>query len=341
MSEPIRVRCVFPLAAVDQRMLEAVDPRLAIVFEGDDSYEWSAALEDPGCEVLLANHPPPDLSRFPRLRWIQMASAGLDAFIVTDPWAQGITLTNGSGIHSVHMAEYVLAAVLLWSQRLEARLANRVGRRWDRAFADEELRGRRLRGRTIAIVGYGSLGREVARVLHALGMRILAVKADPSVRVDRGWREPGTGDADGVLPERFAGADGLTDVLGEADVVVLTLPLTPRTRGIIDAAALAAMRPDALLVNVGRGALVDQDALIEVLERRRIGGAVLDVTTPEPLPGDSPLWSLPNSLVTPHLSAWGDEDALWHTTATLFAENLGRYARGEPLLNVTSRDAGY
>jgi len=341
MSEPIRVRCVFPLAAVDQRMLEAVDPRLAIVFEGDDSYEWSAALEDPGCEVLLANHPPPDLSRFPRLRWIQMASAGLDAFIVTDPWAQGITLTNGSGIHSVHMAEYVLAAVLLWSQRLEARLANRVGRRWDRAFADEELRGRRLRGRTVAIVGYGSLGREVARLLHALGMRILAVKADPSVRVDRGWREPGTGDADGVLPERFAGADGLTDVLGEADVVVLTLPSTPRTRGIIDAAALAAMRPDALLVNVGRGALVDQDALIEVLERRRIGGAVLDVTTPEPLPGDSPLWSLPNSLVTPHLSAWGDEDALWHTTATLFAENLGRYARGEPLLNVTSRDAGY
>ncbi len=341
MSEPIRVRCVFPFAEADQRMLAAVDARLAIVFEGEDSFDWSAALDDPGCEVLLANHPPPDLSRFPRLRWIQMASAGLDAFIVNDPWARGITLTNGSGIHAVHMAEYVLGAVLLWGQRLEARLANRVDRRWDRPFASQELRGRRLRGRTAAIVGYGSLGREAARVLHALGMRIVAVKADPSVSVDHGWREPGTGDPDGSLPERFAGADGLTAVLGEADVVVLTLPSTPRTRGMIDAAALAAMRPDALLVNVGRGALVDQEALIDALARRRIGGAVLDVTTPEPLPPDSPLWSLPNSLVTPHLSAWGDEDALWHTTAMLFAENLGRYVRGEPLLNVTSRDTRY
>lgn len=341
MSDRIRVRSVFPFSAADQGMLAAVDPRLEIVFEGEDSLEWSAALEDPDCEVLLANHPPSDLARFPRLRWIQMASAGLDAFIVNDPWAHGITLTNGSGIHAVHMAEYVLGAVLLWGQRLEARLANRVDRRWDRPFASQELRGRRLRGRTAAIVGYGSLGREVARVLHALGMRILAVKADPTVRADHGWREPGTGDPEGLLPERFAGAAELTSVLGAADVVVLTLPSTPRTRGMIDAAALAAMGPDALLVNVGRGALVDQEALIDALEQRRIGGAVLDVTTPEPLPPDSPLWSLPNCLVTPHLSAWGDEDTLWHTTALLFAENLGRYVRGEPLLNVTSHATGY
>lgn len=341
MTERIRARCVFPLSEADQGMLGALDPRLDIVFEGADSFEWSAALDDPELEVLFANHPPPDLTRFPRLRWIQMASAGLDAFIHNDPWGRGITLTNGSGIHAVHMAEYVLGAVMLWAQRLEARLANRVTRHWDREFASEHLRGRRLRGRTVAIVGYGSLGREVARVLDALGMRIFAIKADPSVLVDRGWREPGTGDPDGVIPEHIAGPDQLAAVVAEADVVVLTLPATPRTMGMVDRAALTAMRPHALLVNVGRGGLVDQDALIELLATRRIGGAVLDVTTPEPLPPDGPLWGLPDTLVTPHLSAWGDEDALWHTAALLFAENLGRYVRSEPLLNVTSAETRY
>jgi phosphoglycerate dehydrogenase-like enzyme len=318
-----------------------VDPRVEMVFEGEDTPEWSAALIDPDVEVLFGSHPPPDRSGVPRLRWFQTSNAGLDDVLPRDPWRSGITVTNGSGIHAVHMGEYVLGATLLWSERLDARLANRAGHRWDRRYASDELRSRRLRGRAAAIVGYGSLGREVARLLHALGMRILALKADPTVRVDHGWREPGTGDPEGLLPERFVGADGLSAVVAEADVVVLTLPATERTRGMVDASVLAAMRPDALLVNVGRGALVDQDALVEVLTARRIGGAVLDVTVPEPLPDDSPLWRLPNCLVTPHLSAWGQEWALWHTAALLFADNLGRYVRGETLLNAVSREAGY
>ncbi|MFN8521447.1 MAG: D-2-hydroxyacid dehydrogenase, partial [Chloroflexota bacterium] len=310
-------------------------------FEGQDTAGWSASLVDPEVEVLFASHPPPDVSGVPRLRWFQTFSAGLDDALAQDPWRDGLTVTNGSGIHAVHMGEYVLGAVLLWSERLEARLANRATRRWDRDFASRELRGRRLRGRTVTIVGYGSLGREAARMLHALGMRILAVKADPGRRADAGWREPGTGDPEGALPDRLVGTDGLLEVVGESDVVVLTLPATPRTLGLIDATVLGAMRPHALLVNVGRGALVDQGALVESLAARRRGGAVLDVTTPEPLPPDHPLWALPNCLVTPHLSGWGDQAALWHTTALLFAENLRRYAAGEPLLNVTSRAAGY
>jgi phosphoglycerate dehydrogenase-like enzyme len=270
-----------------------------------------------------------------------MASAGLDTIVARDPWRDGITVTNGSGIHAVHMGEYVLGATLLWSERLEARLANRSDRRWDRVYASEALPGRRLRGRRAVIVGYGSLGREVARLFHALGIRIVAVKADPTSRIDRGWREPGTGDPDGVLPERIVGPGDLREVVGESDVVVLTLPATPRTQGIVDGSVLAAMRPDALLVNVGRGVLVDQDALVEALADGRIGAAVLDVTEPEPLPDDSPLWSLPGCLVTPHISALGDVAALWHTTALLFAENLRRYVAGEPLYNLTSPTAGY
>jgi phosphoglycerate dehydrogenase-like enzyme len=264
----------------------------------------------------------------------------MDTILPQDPWGRGITVTNGSGVHAVHMGEYVLGAVILWGERLEARLAHRDGGRWDRAHATEVLRGRRLRGRTAVVVGYGSLGREVGRLLDALGIRIVAVKADPTTRIDTGWREPGTGDPDGVLPERFMGPADLRDAVAAADIVVLTLPATPRTTRIVDASVLNAMRPDALLVNVGRGALVDQDALIEALAAGRMA-AVLDVTDPEPLPDDSPLWRLAGALVPPHIPELADIAMLWHPHALLGAENLRRYVAGEPLFNVTSPAAGY
>ncbi|MET0773686.1 MAG: D-2-hydroxyacid dehydrogenase [Candidatus Limnocylindrales bacterium] len=341
MSDRIRVRCVYPFMDDDIRMLASVDPRIELVSEGEDTPEWCSTLDDPDLEVLLSNHLPADLDRVPALRWLHTASAGLDMVLAQDPWGHGITVTNGSGVHAVHMGEYVLGAVMLWSERLAERLAHQHAGRWDREIAVDTLPGRRLRGRTAVIVGYGSLGREVGRLLHALGVRIIAVKADPTTRADHGWREPGTGDPEGVLPERFAGPADLSAVVREADIVVLTLPATPRTTRIVDAAVLTAMRRDALLVNVGRGALVDQDALIEALAGRRIGAAVLDVTDPEPLPDDSPLWTLPGTLVTPHISALGEVTALWHTAALLCAENLRRYVAGEPLLNVTSPAAGY
>jgi len=261
--------------------------------------------------------------------------------VALDPWSLGLTVTNGSGLHAVSMGEYVLAAAMFASERIEARLAGHRTHTWPSHEGRQLLNGRRLRGRTAAIVGYGSVGREVARLLAACGMSILALKADPSQRVDGGWREPGTGDPDGSIPARIVGPDALGDIAAEADLVVLTLPSTPRTRGIVDAAVLGAMRPDAWLVNVGRGALVDEGALIRELQARSIGGAVLDVTAHEPLPADDPLWDAPNCLVTPHVSGTGDRDMLWHVTAGFMAENLLRYVRGEPVLNRTSGAAGY
>ncbi len=341
MSDRIRVRCVYGFTDEDLRMIAAVDPRIDLVAEGEDTPEWASGLDDPELEVLFSNQLPADIGRVPRLRWLHTASAGLDTVLAKDPWSHGITVTNGSGVHAVHMGEYVLGAVMLWSERLEARLAHRDAGRWDRESALTTLPGRRLRGRTAVVVGYGSLGREVGRLLHALGVRIIAVKADPTTRADRGWREPGTGDPEGALPERFVGPADLREVVAEADIVVLTLPATPRTTRIVDAGVLAAMRPESLLVNVGRGALIDQDALIEALAADRGLTAVLDVTDPEPLPEDSPLWRLPGALVTPHISALGEVAMLWHTHALLCAENLRRYVAGEPLLNVTSSAAGY
>jgi phosphoglycerate dehydrogenase-like enzyme len=320
-------------------MLQAVNPRLDLVFEGEDVPEWYDQLDDPEVQVLSGSYAPSDISRAPRLRWVASGGAGIESMVPSDPWAKGITVVNASGVHAVAMAEYILGAVLFASERIEARLARRSEVIWDEPRFD--LAGTRLRGRTAAIVGYGSIGREAGRLLHGFGVRILAVKANPASRIDGGWREPGTGDPDGVLPERWAGPDDLADVLPEADYVVLTAPGTQRTRGLLDATTLGAMPSGAWIVNVGRGSLIDETSLLEALRERRIGGAVLDVTEDEPLPADHPLRALPNCLVTPHVSGLGGIDAVWHNTAVLLAENLRRDLVGEPLLNVTSKAAGY
>lgn len=341
MPDAHRIRCVYPLADVDRVWLRDQYPGVDLVFGGEDTDAWSAALEDPDLDVLWSNHPPPSLDRVPRLRWLGMASAGLDGIARLDPWGLGLTVTNGSGLHVVPMGEYVLGAVLYASERLEARLDADRAHRWASADEQPRLLGRRLRGRTAAIVGYGSVGREAARLLAACGVRILALKADPSHRRDDGWTEPGTGDPEGVIPERIVGLDGLLDIVAVSDYVVLALPSTPRTREVIDGSVLGAMRLDAWLINVGRGALVDEIALVAALRQRRIGGAVLDVTSVEPLPSGHPLWDAPGCLITPHISGTGDAEALWHATAGLMAQNLRRYLAGEPLLNVTSGAAGY
>ncbi len=339
--ERLRVRCTVPFDAEDRAMLAAVDPRLDIVFGGPDTADVVAAIEDPMAEVLLSSWSPPDRSRMPGLRLLMTTNAGLDSLYALDPWSLGIVVTNGSGLHAVHIGEYVLWATLFAFGRTPARLAEQANHRWAMGDARLPFAGRRLRGRTAAIVGYGSIGRECARLLDAFGMRILALKADPTSQVDRGWREPGTGDPEGRIPERLVGPDGLADIATAADVVVLTAPLTPRTRHVVDARILGVMRPGAWLVNVGRGGLVDESALIDALANERIGGAVLDVVSEEPLPTASPLWSQPRAVMTPHVSAIGDFDMLLHQAARLFAEQLRRHLTGQPLLNVTSRVAGY
>jgi phosphoglycerate dehydrogenase-like enzyme len=339
MSERIRVRNVYPFSQADRAMLAAIDPRLELIHEGEDDPAWIDALKDDRVEVLSASYPPAEPGRTPRLRWLASAGAGVEYLAERDPWSKGIRVTNGSGLHAVSMGQYVLGAALLAAERLEERLANRAARLWDEVRFP--LAARRLRGRTAAILGYGSVGREAARLLHACGMRILALKADPGSLADPGWREPGTGDPDGRLPERVVGMEGTGDIVAEADLVVVCLPLTARTRGLLDAGVLARMGPDAWLVNVGRGALLDEAALVEALRSRRIGGAVLDVFVTEPLPPDHPFWSLPGCLVTPHVSGIGGLDEYWHAAALLLAENLRRDLAGAALLNVTSGTAGY
>ena len=205
--------------------------------------------------------------------------------------------------------------------------------RWEKFLPDELL------GKTLGILGYGSLGREIARLAKGFGMTVLATKRDARSAVDPGYVIPGTGDPEGILADRIYPPEATRSVVSECDYIVLTLPLTPKTRHLVDEDLLKAMKPNCFLVNVGRGKLVNEGALIRALESGWITGAGLDVFEEEPLPSDSPLWSMNNVLISPHVSGFTlhyDDRAI-----EVFVENLKRYLNYEPLINLVDRDIGY
>jgi phosphoglycerate dehydrogenase-like enzyme len=311
--------------------LRALSPDLDVVDVSDDAAFDVEALADADVEIVVSSRAPRDLGRVPALRWLQVRSAGVDHMAADPPWRKGLLVTNAKGVYAIPIAEYVSGMILRVHQPA-GWAAGQAAHRWPAEAPLISL----IRGRTAVMVGYGSIGREVARQLSSLGMRIVAVKPRPSVRHDASFRVPGTGDPDGSIPERIVGVEELVDVARSADVLVLTLPLTETSRGIVDTHVLAALRPSAWLVNVSRGALVDETALLEALRQERLAGAVLDVFGQEPLPPDSPWWDAPNVIVTPHASGvtlrFFDE---------LVVENVRRYLAAEPLLNVVDPERGY
>lgn len=303
-----KVICLYPFDTPTQAHLRAISADLDITFSGTDSQAGVDALADPAAEGLLANFCPGDLARLPSLRWLGLVGAGVEHLKKADPWAHGVTVTNGSGLHATSIAEYTVSQMLFFSQRTAARERAQLDRAWPSAWTDTwlALLGSSLRGRTITIVGYGSIGREIARLARAFGMRVLAVKADPTAKADRGYTPPGVGDPDGTIPERIVRTSALSELFAESDFAVLALPYTPATDRIVDAAAIAALPPHAVLINVARGRVLDEDALAHALRRGAIRGAALDVATVEPVPSDSPLWGVSNLVLTPHVSAIND-----------------------------------
>jgi phosphoglycerate dehydrogenase-like enzyme len=313
--------------------LRALSPGLDVVdVSADETFDIDA-LTDPEVEIIVGRRAPADLTRVPRLRWLQVGSAGVDHLAADPPWAKGILVTNGRGVFAVPIGEYVSGAILRINQPVARWAADQAAHRWP---VDDEPVASIVRGGTAVLVGYGSIGREVARQLSALGLRIVAVKPRPEVRSDPSYRVPGTGDPDGSIPDRIVGVDALAEVAHEADYLVLTLPLTPDSRRIIDATILAALPSTSWLINVSRGALVDEDALLAALRTGRLAGAVLDVFAEEPLPENHPLWDAPNVTITPHVSG-----ATSRFRDDLVVENVRRYLAGEPLLNLVDPERGY
>jgi phosphoglycerate dehydrogenase-like enzyme len=268
---------------------------------------------------------PENFARAERLRWIQVTAASVAGLLFPALVESEVVVTNGRGLHAVSMAEHTIGVILAFARKLHlARDAQREGR-----WAQDELAGgaplRDLAGATLGLVGFGTIGRAVAERARALGLRVLAVRRHPAADPDPAHEQWGT--------------DRLPELLERSEVVVLAPPLTAATRGMIGHDELGRMRPDALLVNLGRGPLVDEAALIEALERGRIAGAALDVFDAEPLPASSPLWRMPQVILTPHVSGLGPR--LWERGMELFARNLVAYRDGRPLENLVDKRAGY
>lgn len=270
-------------------------------------------------DALLAWKFPLDaLERARALQWIQLTSAGAEQLLPARARLTRIVVTNTRGIHVDLMADYVFAAMITLNMHFPRFFADQQARRWEQRLSVP------LAGRTLGVIGAGAIGGEIARRGAAFGMHVLAVKRTPA---------PVEGAAEVVAPDQLHG------VLGRSDFVVLVVPQTAATRGMIGEAALRAMKPAAYLVNVARGSVVDEAALVHALRERWIGGAALDVFEEEPLPPDSPLWSLPNAIVTPHVA--GEPADYARRVAEVFVDNLLRRRRGEPFRNVVDFDRGY
>ncbi len=328
---PVRLVCALALDDAARARLDALHPALEVVHVAEAALD---ELDDPRAEILLAHHLPRERARVPALRWVQLSTAGID-HLPRDPAWDGVAIASASGLYTVPIAEYVLGAILQAAQETRARAAWRATRRWEPRW---HLGGHALRGARLLLLGYGSIGREVARLGSAFGMRVTAIKARPDVRADDTFREPGTGDPDGAIPERLAGLDALAEEVRDADFLVVTLPLTAATTGLVDARVLAALPERAWLVNVGRGAVVDERALVDALRRGAIAGAVLDVFAQEPLPVDHPLWDEPRAVLTPHVSGRLER---WDVFLELVADNVRRDRAGMPLCNRVDPARGY
>ncbi len=255
--------------------------------------------------------------RAPRLRWIQSCSAGVEKIAPMIP--AGITLTNASGVHGPRGGEYGMTAVLMLNSRVPAFVTNQQVARW------EQIHTTPLKGKTLVLLGVGAIGGEVARLAKRFGMRVLGVtrSGKPHKSVDRMYR-----------------TKQLAQVLPKADFLLSTLPLTPETNGLVSRSVLDLLPRHAGVVNLGRGRVMDYDALREKLQNGELSGAVLDVFDPEPLPADSPLWSTPNLIMSPHCAV-DDESVYVERCLDIFFGNLKRFLAGRPLENVVDTKLGY
>ena len=291
-------------------------------------------------EVLytMSNFPAP--AQAPNLRWIQTHFAGVDR-VVDKPIVADtdVTVTTGSGIHAIQMAEYCLAMMLYFKYHLQEMRETQSQGEWVRDWP-EQYDTPMLHGSTLGIVGYGSIGRELARIARSMGMTVLATKRDvmnPAEGAD--YVLEGHGDPEGNIPERIYPPEAVGSMASACDYLVITVPLTDQTRNMIDESVFKRMREHVVIVNVGRGGVVDEDALLDAMKSGKIGGAAFDVFATEPLPSDSPLWQQENLLISPHIA--GSVPELNEQAATLFRENLQRFLDKRPLLNVVHREHGY
>ncbi len=305
--------------------LASAFPQLQLVIR--DSYEGiEADLQD--AEILFTISLRPEQFVVARkLRWIHAPSAAVHQFMFRELLASEVILTNSTEVHGPVVAEHVIALMFALAKKIPQALAFQQKRIWGQeAIWSEGAHPRELADATLGLIGVGGIGRRVAQMASALGMRVIAVRE----HVEKG-RPLGV--------EKVFATGAINEMLRQSDFVVMAAPVTKSTQKLMNAERLAIMKPEAYLINVGRGAQVDESELADALRNRRIAGAALDVFEHEPLPADSPLWSLDNLLITPHTA--GLTDKLWHRHYEHFSGNVQRFLGGEPLRYVVDKQKGY
>jgi phosphoglycerate dehydrogenase-like enzyme len=344
IASPLEPELAERIAAADPRVELLFDPELLPAARwpgdhaGDGSFRrdrvaearWQALLDRAVVAFGISGGDTPDglvelLRKAPRLRWVHATSAGAGELVRRaglDPETLArVRITTSSGVHATPLAEFALLGLLAFAKELPRLAADQRARAWP----TQRHPVRELRGQTLFVVGVGAIGEEVARLGGALGMRVVGFRRDPS--------QPSR------WTDELHGPDRLRDLVDRADALVVTLPLTGETAGLVDAETIARMRPGCVFVNVGRGGVVDEEALIDALRDGRLAGAALDVFATEPLPPGSPLWTLPNVLVSPHGAALSAREN--ERIVDLFVDNLRGFLDGARMANVVEPGVFY
>ena len=328
--DAINIVIASPFSPEAQDKVRAIDPRVKVTditdlarrdYQGDleARRELDAILAE--TDIVYGMRVPVNLlPRSPKLKWIQVTSAGVDRYLTDEFKKSSVMLTNVSGIHATPIGEFVMEMMLMWAKKAPLCFELKQKKEWQRFPSTV------LRGKTVGIIGLGSIGQEVARLSKAFRMRVIATRRSPRKQTAR--------NVDLLLPP-----NGLLRLLAESDYVAICLPLTKETRKLIGESELRAMKPTAFLMNIGRGPIIDEDALVKALEQKWIAGAGLDVFATEPLPKESRLWDMPNLIFSPHIS--GGQEEYEQQATELFCRNLKRYIEEKRLINLVNKELGY
>ena len=338
-SSPIEILITIALPDALIEQIQSVSPRLHVNMkparkpEEIPNEDWASA------EILFTDRVIPAPAQVPVLHWVQFYFAGID-FVLGSPLLQKseLLVTTLSGAAAPQMAEFALTLLLALGHHLPDLSVNQSRAEWPRDRM-ERFSPSELRGSVVGIVGYGSVGRELARLLQPFNVTVLAIKREVMRPGDSGYMPEGLGDPQGDLFSRLYPVQALHSMLKECDFVIVALPLTNDTRHLIGEEELKVMKPTSYIVDVGRGDVIDPAALLTALQDHKIAGAAMDVFAEEPLPPNSPYWKMPNMIVSPHI---GGMSAFYKERAVaMFTENLSRYILGDPLLNRFDPEKGY
>jgi len=304
-----------------QQIRKAAPEAKLIIIRNQEEWDQRKAEIAPKVQVLFARRPANWFQQLPNLRWIQQTGAGADWLLQSPQLVESdVILTNTSGSHAIPISEHVLAIMLSLARGISRHIKNQVKHAWDRHGRVFELEGA-----TIGLIGVGRIGEKIAEKAKGLNMRILGLRRHP--------------ERTAPYVSRMYGPEGLPDLLALSDWLVVAAALTPETKEMIGEAELKTMKPSAFIINIARGSLIVERALIDALQQGRISGAGLDVFENEPLPTDSPLWDMGNVIITPHASNFTPHKV--KRQIAIFAENLQRHLNGQPLVNVVNKQLGY